>query len=112
MFLNEFNELVLLEYPEWAKTYSPLLVEKGKVTCNAVIEKDGNKTVIGIYKQEKLGGKFLIKKKDGTHRKAITDTATVYVTEQEFNNNIIKPRLKKIGTKSDDKNPTLPQEKK
>ena len=99
MNLTEFNQLVNLEYPEWNKSYSPTVVEKGLVKANAVL---GDK-VVGIFNQTKKTELWFIKKKDGTHRKGVinkgqvkkgevsknSNFASIYITEEEFKNNII-----------------------
>lgn len=86
MNLSDFNALVFLEYSNWQKEYSPMVVTRGFIKCNAVFEGE----VIAIFNQKKNNNTWFIKKKDGTHRKGLTDTASVYITQEEFHNNIVK----------------------
>jgi len=89
MFLQDFSMLVSIEYPDWQTTYSPIVSDSSRIFCNAVIKIGEKQEIIGVYRQDKRGTHWYLKKKDGTYLKG-NDSASIYIAESEFFNNIIR----------------------
>lgn len=87
--LAEFNELIKIEYPEWANSYSPFVSGKS-VKCNAVLDMDNGPKVIGIYKESRLGTVVYLRLKGGDFLYGDGSGSFVTTNEVEFTNNIIK----------------------
>lgn len=90
MHLIDFEKFLKLEYPKWENSYNNLKTSSSKLSCNAIIEKkDKEKEIIGVFRQDKKGTFWFIKKKDGTFIKGFNNSS-IYITEQEYFNNTLK----------------------
>lgn len=89
MYLDDFATLIKIEYPMWQNSYKPMKTTDTKISCNAVINSDKESSVIGVYKKDNKVSKWFIKKQDGTYIKGL-GSSSVYITEQEYLNNVVK----------------------
>jgi hypothetical protein len=97
MYLKDFERLIKDEYSDWDRTYCPMKTTSHRISCSAIYpneddlgyDKQVSYSVIAIYIEAKLSIKWFLKKRDGTHMKG-NGSSSVYITEQEFNNNIVR----------------------
>lgn len=85
MYLHDFEELILAEYTDWKKSYYAMKTSSNKISCLAVFGNGDNLSIVGIYKQDKNGTQWYIKKTNGTYLKGL-NSSSLYVTEVEFAN--------------------------
>ena len=95
MYLADFEEIISKEYPEWPKAYGALKKGKDKLICNAVLDKDKQRIIIGVFKHNSDDTHWFLRKKDGTFLKGV-NTSHVYITEHEFLNNVAKPNVESV----------------
>ena len=95
MYLKDFERLIKVEYPDWDHSYCPMKSTSNRVSCNAIYDRDNRDDraeiddIIAIYIEAKSSVKWFLKKRDGTCIKGNGDSS-IYITAQEFNNNIVR----------------------
>jgi len=86
MYLYHFEHNLKLHYPEWQQTYRPLIKSKNSLYANAYMDFE----IIGIFKSDKKNTLWYLRKPDGNYIKSMGVSGFVYITKEEFWNNVVK----------------------